>query len=111
MSDIEQRISHLETQSKRFKSHLESEQRVYNQHGERLTEQGITLKVISTQIDEVKVKITALDSLLRDGNGLTVRLDRLEQQQKGDRMRGEKWVAVTAVLIAMISVIIQFVKA
>lgn len=108
---LEERISNLETQSKRFRSHLESEQRVYNQHGERLTEQGITLKVISDRINEVREDLKTIDNLLRNGSGLTVRVDRLEQQQKGDRLRGEKWVAVTAVLISMISVIIQFIKA
>lgn len=107
MVDIEKRVSDLETQSKRFRSHLESEQRVYGQHGQRLTEQGITLKVMSDSIKEIKDSLKAIDGAIRDSQGIHVRLDRLEQLQQNSATRWDKWVAILAVLISLASVLMQ----
>lgn len=110
MKDIDSRITDLEAQSKRFASHLESEQRVYNQHGERLTEQTITIKMMSDTMKELKDQIKDMDKYLRNGNGISVRIDRLEQAQKAARDHGEKWIAWGAVIVSIISVVFQIIR-
>lgn len=110
MNDLDKRVENLEMQSKRFSSHLESEQRVYNQHGERLTEQTITIKMMSDTMKELKDQIKDMDKYLRNGNGISVRLDRLEQSQKAAKDSNDKWVAWGAVIVSIISVIFQILK-
>lgn len=110
MNDIEQRIEDLETQSKRFVSHLESERRVYSQHGQRLTEQGITIQMINENLKEIKADVKQIDNALRNSNGITMRIDRLEQQQKSNDSRQDKWIAVIAVLISLGATLLQLLK-
>lgn len=104
---MEQRVNNLEQQSKRFAAHLESEQRVYNQHGQRLSEQALTLQMISDNVREMKADLKEIDKIIRNSDGLSIRLDRLEQQQKNNATRWDKWVAILAVLISLASVLMQ----
>lgn len=101
---LQERLDNLKSQQARLISHFESEQRVSVSQGKRI-DQNIR------ELERLQKDIEKLDKVVfNGGQGVSVRLDRLEQQQRANDNRTDRWIAVGAILISLLSVLIQIIK-
>lgn len=101
---LKQDCTNLKTQIERLVSHVESEQRVYGQHGKRIDQHERTMTTLQTLVDK-------LDNILRNGNGgLQLRVDRLEQREKESRIRLTMWLSIASGAVGLLSLIMQMTR-
>lgn len=101
---LKQECTHLKDQMNRLISHVESEQRVYGQHGKRIDQQERTITNLQTLVDK-------LDNILRNGNGgMQLRVDRLEQREKESRLRLTMWLSIASGAVGLLSLILQMTR-
>ncbi len=92
---IKQQCENLDTQLKRLVSHLESEQRVYGETSRRVGDLNHSIQTMQKLIEK-------LDSIIiNGGNGLLMRVDRIEQREKESKNRIFMWVSIASVLISL----------
>lgn len=76
---LEERIENLKIQLLRLMSHIESEQRVSNNHDQRIISHD-------KWINRMQVEIDGHDKILSNGEGLVVKMDRLIQYVKNQEI-------------------------
>lgn len=101
---LKQKSDDLHLQMQRFVSHLESEQRVYGATSKRVDQ----LETRAKRIEDIQDKH---DSILRNGgNGLVVRVDRLEQRDKESGQNLYKWISIISLLSSLAMGIFTLLK-
>lgn len=101
---LTERNEGLGQQVKRLVSHAESEQRVYNGTSKRVD-------MIEKLFDGQQKLIEKIDGIVRNGGGgLQLRVDRIEQREKDNNNRTDRWIAIAGVVMALISIAMQMLK-
>jgi chaperonin cofactor prefoldin len=104
LARLEEYRQNVKDQLGRIISHLESEQRVYGGHGKRID-------LMEKLFEKMQRDNEIVERLLRDDEkGLSVRMDRIEQQQKSSSARIERWISILAVILSLVSILSQYVK-
>jgi hypothetical protein len=92
---LKERYENLDLQMKRFAAHLESEQRVYGETSKRVGD-------LSTWVDRMQKHIDKLDIIvINSGNGLGIRVDRIEQKSKQNHNNLYKWISILSFLTSV----------
>lgn len=98
---LKQHCENLDIQLKRFIAHLESEQRVYGETSRRVGDLNHSIQTMQKLIEK-------LDNIvINGGNGLLMRVDRIEQRENESKNRLFMWVSIASVLISLASIAIQ----
>jgi hypothetical protein len=101
---LRKEIERSDAQINRIIAHVESEQRVYNGTAKRVD-------MLDRLFDNQQKLLEKLDGILRNGNGgLQLRVDRLEQKEKENRIRLTMWLAILSGAVSLLSLIYQMTQ-
>jgi hypothetical protein len=94
---LEKEVEGLNTQLKRFISHVESEQRVTTN--------------ISKRVDSIENLTDKHEKMLiNTGQGVMFRVDRMEQRESRSKSSIQMWISVLAIIISVLTLIATYVK-
>lgn len=100
---LSERYDNMNLQICRFVSHLESEQRVTGNISKRVD-------MCEKMILNLEKNQELVDKILRNGNGLVVRVDRIEQRNEGNRNKIALIFGIVSTLVSIVTLIIEFSK-
>lgn len=103
---LEERVTGIKGQLDRLVAHVDSEQRVYTNHGKRID-------VLDRSIDRMQTEIDKHDKiLLNSGAGIVLKMDRIIQseERRNTRFNSANLLSAIAILISLIEAYVIYTK-
>jgi phosphoglycerate dehydrogenase-like enzyme len=98
---LKQEVQHIDGQFKRFVSHLESEQRVYNGHRALIDYNKTMLDIHQKSLEKHEA------ILINSGRGLLFDVDRLKQRAESSKSNIALWISIISAAAAIISIVLR----